>query len=497
MLFTALQTVAETYPDNPALFEDNRSLTFKELWESCTRVAAQLQSLGVGEGDRVCILSPNSIDAVIAFWAIIQCKAISVYLNEQTPPDGIQQILDDAQPRLIVATAELAKKKIVTPGESILVHFQHLFALTTEQDDRETAEQASTANNPDSIASIIYTSGSTGKPKGVCLTHTNLISVAKMAGDEYRTTAEDTYLMIVPLHYIHGLMILMTMHLRGAGIHFMNNFMFPRLVTKKLQDTGVTGFSGVPFHIAALIERGGLLQAELPSLRWMGVTGGTCPPERLQQIRQHQSDIEIHISYGQTECSPRITALDHAKIDTKAGSVGEVAAGLTVEFLDENGKPVGVNQVGELVVSGPTVMHGYWNDIDNTNRVIDEQGRLHTGDLAYIDSEGDVFIKGRLQAMIKSAGERVFPEELETILNQSPDVIDVAVVGVPDKLYGQRIEAHVILARDNPETLETVRAFCLQQVPFARSPKKYHVWQDFPLKANGKTDKQRLLEWAE
>lgn len=554
MLQSALHGIVQRYPENTALADDQHSLSYIGLWESSLRVAASLKAQGVTTGDRVCLLSENSIDAVVLFWAVLHCNAITVYLNEQTPSEGLLHIIEDSAPSLIVATEKLAKAKF--PDQ--MGREQHARAEFTDQIGREqhakvefsdqmTREEHTRADSPDQmgrdeharvefsdemarkeharivdlatliseskslgisldsrsdavsndperVATIVYTSGSTGKPKGVSLTHTNLISVAKMAGDGYHTTSTDNYLMVVPLHYIHGLMILMTMHLRGAGIYFMNGFMFPKLVTRKLQETGVTGFSGVPFHFTALIERGGFLDAHLPNLRWIGITGGTCAKERLSQIRNGQPDIEIHISYGQTECSPRITALNPGKIDTKADSVGQVAEGLLVEFLGDDGQPVNDGELGELVVSGPTVMHGYWGDEKNTDRVIDEQGRLHTGDLAYIDEDGDVFIKGRLQAMIKAAGERIFPEELEAILNDCSLVTDVAVVGVPDALYGQRVEAHVILNPDTDEAMQTVKGYCLTQVAFSRSPKNYHRWVEFPLKANGKTDKQQLIE---
>lgn len=496
MLYDALQAIAEQYPDTAAFRQGQGVLTFAQLWQRSRRIAGQLQAAKVKQGERVCLLSENSIDAVTVFWAILHCNAIAVYLNEQTPADGLQQIIDDAAPVLIVATAKLASSKLADCStQKVQVMDVATLCETADSSNAELpAPSSSNGNDPALIATIVYTSGSTGKPKGVCLTHTNLLSVAKMAADGYATTTSDLYLMVVPLHYIHGLMILMAMNLRGACIQFMNSFLFPKLVTEQLQSSGATCFSGVPFHFTALIERGGFLRAELPHLRWIGVTGGRCSRERLMQLRQAHPDLQIHISYGLTECSPRITALHPDKIDSKADSVGEVADGLKVEFLDDKGLAVAKNDIGELVVSGPNVMHGYWNDDENTRRVIDEKGRLHTGDLACMDDEGDIFIKGRVQAMIKSAGERIFPEELEKILSGSGLVEEVAVVGMPDKLYGQRVEAHVILRDDSDDSLEVLKAYCLENVAFSRSPRHYHRWREFPLKANGKVDKQALIE---
>ena len=501
MLHHRLQEVVERFPENVALTDGDAALSYRELWERAGRVAAGLGARGVAPGDRVCLLAGNDIDAVTLFWAVLRRGAAVVHLNEQTPAEGLGRIVEDADPALIVATAALRASRLpfleAVPDAPATVDLDALMDEASADPNPPGspsggAEPDAGPADADRIATIVYTSGSTGRPKGVCLTHRNLVAVAAMAGDGYATVPEDDYLMVVPLHYVHGLMILVTMHLRGAGIRFGPGFAFPRLVTRELQRSGVTGFSGVPYHFAALIERGGFLEAELPRLRWIGITGGRCGVERLAEIRAAQPGIEIHLSYGQTECSPRITALDPARVDGKPESVGRPAAGLAVEFLGEDGLPVAPGEVGELVVAGPTVMHGYWNDPESTARVVDERGRLHTGDLGYVDAEGDVFIRGRRQAMIKTAGERIFPEELEAILGRCPRVVDAAVVGVPDPLYGQRVEAHVVLDPDDEDALEAAKAHCLAHVPFARAPRVWHRWARFPLKANGKTDRTRL-----
>lgn len=307
--------------------------------------------------------------------------------------------------------------------------------------------------------------------------------------------------MVVPLHYVHGQMMLISLCMRGAKLEFMTSFVFPSAVTKKLKTQEITCLSGVPYHFSALLSRGEFLTTDLPSLRWIGVTGGALSPDKLLKISDSKPDLDIHIGYGQTECSPRITRLDPAKIRSKPSSIGSVEPGLQIHVLNSQGLPVAEGATGELVVSGPSVMHGYWNDSKGTAKVIDSQGRLHTGDLAYRDSDGDIFIRGRVQAMIKSAGERIFPEELEAILQLHPAVSDVAVVGEPDELYGQLVIAHVALVEADLEsiadTLKLVESHCLDHVPFARAPRRYQHWVALPRKDNGKIDKQRLIAPAE
>jgi len=336
------------------------------------------------------------------------------------------------------------------------------------------------------------------------LSHRNWNTTVRAVSTHMPITAGDSYLMVVPLHYVHGLMQLFVHTLCGATIHFAKDFLFPNVVLDQLVRTQVTGFSGVPYHFAALIDRSVFLRTDLPHLRWITVTGGRMPRERIAQIREAKPALEIHIAYGQTECAPRATALDPRRIDRKPDSVGSPIPGVTVLILDDEGREVPRGELGEVVVAGDNVMAGYWRQPEATASVIDAAGRLHTGDLGRFDEEGDLFLAGRRDAMIKSAGERVFAEEIEAVLLQCDGVVDAVVVGVPDELAGQRIEAHVRVEQRLPAGEEAmqrladrIRQQCLSRLPFARAPKAYHIWAEFPRKPNGKVDRQRMLQGPE
>ena len=224
------------------------------------------------------------------------------------------------------------------------------------------------------------------------------------------------------------------------------------------------------------------------------------PAERIAQIRQAKPGLQLHVWYGQTECAPRVTALDPRRVDRKPDSAGAPVPGVKVLIVDETGREVPRGQVGEVVVCGENVMVGYWRQPEATARVIDSLGRLHTGDWGWLDEEGDLFLTGRRDAMIKSAGERIFAEEIEAVLLQCEGVLDAVVLGVPDDLAGERIEAHVGVVPPLPHEEEAIqhladriRGHCLGKVPFARAPKAYHIWADFPRKPNGKVDRPRML----
>ncbi len=484
---------AAQYPEKTALQHKKNTLSYAELASQSDALAARLVERGVQPGQCVGILADHGIEPVVIFWAILKAGAIAVHLNESLQTEGLADILNDCGPVLIFSSSRYAEERLasVFRREAVLLIEEDYPSLVADSDLKAPDHQGV----PGDIATIIYTSGSTGRPKGVCLSHRGLLLVANADAALMNISAQDSYLMLVPLHYVHGVLQLLIHLLNGASIHFAGGFLFPRTVIKQLAETKATGFSGVPFHLIALLDRAGFGDAELPSLRWMAVTGGKFPVSRIKQLREAQPDIAVYVTYGQTECSPRITALDAAKIDRKPESVGAAPSGIDVRVVDEEGRALSNGEVGEVVVKGDNLMVGYWNDQAGTETVIDKDGWLHTGDLGRFDEEGDLFLAGRKQAMIKSAGERIFPEEIEQIIVTHPAVAEVAVVGVPDPLYGQRIEAHIQPAQNTDEEIESaIRSYCLERMPFARAPKAYHLHQQLPRKANGKIDRQQLLE---
>lgn len=491
--------VAARHPDRLAVAIGDERMSFAELDAASDRIASGLRRLGVVQGDRVALIAGHGLQPVAAFWGVLACGAAIVQLNPKMGDDTLRSVLLEATPKAV-----LTDRPHLPLAQTLLPENTPLCSLTDPATwPAEAPQQPAPSTGKSTLqaapASIIYTSGSTGQPKGVCLTDRNLWTVAGAVIDDLEITSADSYLMAVPLHYVHGVMQLLIHHLAGAAVHLARDFAFPQQIVKALQTTEVTGFSGVPFHFNSLIENSTFLTADLPHLRWLTVTGGRLETARILTLREARPEVDFLIAYGQTECAPRATALSPDRIDRKPTSVGSAITGVRVLILDDDGRELPQGERGEVVVEGPNVMAGYWAQPEATAEVIDVDGRLHTGDIGYLDDEGDLFLVGRKSQMIKSAGERIVPREIETVLAGADGVLEAVVIGMPDAILGERVEAHIRLAPDVLELgekalVDRFRRRCLQQMPLSRAPRRYHLWLDFPTRDNGKVDALMLAK---
>lgn len=493
----ALEESVRAYPSKVAIeMYRGPSLTFEELWVRSGAVAGCLGRRGVRAGDRVGLVSGHSVEAIILFWAVLRTRAIVVWLTADSSDDDFACAIGNAEPRLVFFGKQSDVDRIVTAGAS-RANVVELTDFVSAAD--EAAEVPADIEDDKEPAAIIYTSGSSGRPKGVCLSHQNLWTVASAVCEHMPICSSDSYLMVVPLHYVHGIMQLLVHALAGATVVLYENFVFPRKIVAILQETRVTGFSGVPFHFNSLIRNGGFLEAEFPDLRWLTVTGGKLDSNTVLEILDHHPGVEFHIAYGQTECGPRATALDPDRVRGKPDSVGSAIPGVEVLLLDDQGAEVDSGESGEVVIAGSNVMMGYWNDREATARALDSKGRLLTGDVGRFDEDGDLYLLGRRSAMIKSAGERIIPEELERVVAQHEYADEVVVLGEPDPVYGQIAVAHVLRSArcstlSDDDVAAVLREHCLTQIPYVRAPRRYYCWHEFPRKPNGKPDRTRISE---
>lgn len=518
LLFEWLRADAKQFPDKPAAIfsgakAPNDRITFAELDRRSDQVATYLQRQGIGPGDRVALLYDNSIAALCWFWGVLKTGASTMDVPGLAGRPTIQAVLDEAKPKAIcIDPSQLGKHvgvedSLQLPGlvfsteeakasEAALAQLSGGL-VTLESIVAQTEPVVLTpAVSQDDVALIVYTSGTTGRPNGVMLTHENFVSNLTAGNELMGLTSDDSILVVVPLYYVHGRMQLLWHAMLGGTMVFSQGFQFPQKVLKELQQYETTGFSGVPYHFKQLLDRSKIAQEPLPKLKYMLVTGGALAQDELKRLRDAVPTAGIHLAYGQTEAAPRITWIGPDELFVKEGSVGRALPNVLLEILGANEEPLPAGQVGEVAAGGPNIMKGYVSGDHVELGKIDSKGRLRTGDLAYLDAEGHLFLVGRSSEMIKSAGERIFPQEIEEVLAKHPRVEEVAVVGVKDPTLGERIVAYLKLREGADVPTSELKSHCLQYLPFVRVPKAFIIKPELPKTGSGKVSRGALKEEA-
>jgi acyl-CoA synthetase (AMP-forming)/AMP-acid ligase II len=325
------------------------------------------------------------------------------------------------------------------------------------------------------------------------LSHENLLSNLSAFNSRIGLTDVDSLLLVAPLHYIHGRIQLLMYTMLGATVAFSSGFRFPQAVIEELLRHRVTTFSGVPYHFATLLRHSRLRSTPLPDLRHLIITGGALAPSCLRDLQDAVPHAALHVNYGLTEASPRLTYHGPSReVLTRPTSCGRALPGVTIEILGTRDEPLPPGTVGEVAASGPGIMTGYVSGDERTSRRIDELGRLRTGDLGYLDAAGYLYVSGRSSDMIKTAGERLFPSEIERVLETHPAVAESSVFGVPDALLGERVVACVVAAPGHRPNARDLKRHCLRSLPYLRVPKEIHLVSELPKTAFGKVRRDAL-----
>jgi acyl-CoA synthetase (AMP-forming)/AMP-acid ligase II len=499
-----IDNAAQKFPQKTAVAFPGEQISFGEIDRRANQVAARLRRLGITRGHRVALLFESSPSALVYFWGIMKSGAETVDIPHHAGPEMIREVLEECRP----SAAAIDPRQLARLGEEGGRALPRVLLSTRDAKHQETserrevhaledivAEERAEWTRPDSsphdVALTVYTSGTTGRPKGVMLSHDNLISNITAANSVLGLTSADSILVVVPLYFIHGRMQILTHALIGGTVYISAGFQFPRQVLEELVRYEVTGFSGVPYHFSTLLERANLRATKLPSLRYALVTGGALSPTSLRALAAAIPNVELHSAYGTTEASPRITYLGPKEILRHPDSAGRSLPGITVEIVGDDGTSLPQGAVGEVVACGPNVMKGYVSGDHVSSGRIDDKGRLHTGDLGRLDHDGFLYLVGRKSDMIKSAGERIFPREIEDVINKHPDVRECAVLGVKDEVLGERLVA-LVVPKSEPFDPASLRTHCLRWLPFVRTPREIHFVAELPKTASTKINRAAL-----
>ena len=513
-----LEHTAAIMPDNRAVTHGERHLTYAQLWQAVDRLSRLIDEAGIPKGERIALLYENSVEYVACYFAIIRAGYVIVPLDTSAKPETLHSIIADCGPKLLVCSSRYARhlaKIVAQPTPITTVLLDKTLNLTlpevTLSSFAETlgdpcslpmsipAEIAPKTQSmdpmsaPHELAAIYYTSGSTGAAKGVMLSHRNLVSNTLATVEYLRLTKDDSIMVILPFYYIYGNSLMLTHVACGGRMVIDNRFLYPEVILDTMEAEAVTGFSGVPSNFIILLGNSTFKQRKLTSLRYFTQAGGAMAPDIIRQLTEAFPSKETFIMYGQTEAAPRASWLPPERLREKLGSIGIAVPGVTLEVVDEEGKSLPVGKTGEIAVSGPNVMLGYWNQPEETAQVI-KNGKLMTGDLARCDEDGYFFIVGRKKEIIKTGGNRVAAKEVEECLLRDTRILEVAVFGVPDDLLGEAIKAVVVLKDGQTVTPREIQEHCKSHLAPHKAPKHVAFLNAMPKLQSGKIDKQLLAK---
>lgn len=475
--------VSREYPSNIAIIDSSRSITYKELEKAIDCIAARLVGLGLRKGERLGIISRNSIEYVAVFFAASQAGAVSVPLNNSLKPVGIaEQAVDCSISGLYYGKGmEDVAKEVKKKARSVR------FMIGDAELKSASFGKLSAGKAPSDPATIIYTSGTTAKPLGVMLSHKNLISNAISVAKYLRLKPSDKACCVLPLYYIYGLSVLLSHLSAGATVVLDNRFMYPNLVLDTIEKEEATTFAGVPSHYAILMDTSDIARRKLPSLRRFLQAGDRMPEELTKRLLKAFPRKEIYLMYGQTEASPRLTYLDPKLTRKKPGSVGKAIPGVKVKVIDRSGRECRPKEEGEIIAKGDNVMMGYWNNKAETNKVISKSW-LYTGDIGYKDAAGDLLITGRMKDIVKIAGNRVSLIEVEEAASKIKGVSGAVAIAVPDKVLGNKVILFITMNSTKPILGNKIMYYCKSRLPDYKSPHKVIIIKEMPRNSFGKID---------
>ncbi len=431
------------------------------------------------KGEKILLLSDNSVFFVCAYFGIIKAGCICVPVDTKITEKHMKYILDTCGIKSIYVQEKYLEKIDLDKYETI--------TEKTIPSGFKNMTRIDTDDNDDAV--IMFTSGSTGTPKGVILSHKNIIHNTESIISYLNLTSLDIMETVLPFFYCYGTSLLHT-HIRVGGSLVLNNrFMFPSTVISDINEYGCTGFAGVPSTFQIILRMTRFEETPMPSLRYVTQAGGKLADHFICKLKEALGDKKIYIMYGQTEATARLSYLPPEDFEKKQGSVGKGLDGTKLYIVDENGKKVAPGDVGEIVAEGNNVMKGYFNDENETNKKIRDKV-LYTGDLGYYDEEGYIYIVGREKNMIKSGGKRISSAEIEHAISEVEDVLEVAVVPIPDDILGEAIKAYVVLRDNNDKIKDEIMTKIKNNLNIKledfKRPKEIKFIEELPKNSSGK-----------
>jgi fatty-acyl-CoA synthase len=475
------------------MMPQGRSYSYAEMYAVTNRLSRMLLNRhSVKPGDRVAVLSQNTIEYLFLYFAVQQIGAVLVPVNFRLSAREIEFILTDCSARLLIVQEQYLS--MVTGMSAASVPSNRI----TMDDVSSAAHDTSLVSLPlpecakfDDPCMILYTSGTTGRPKGALVTNKMVFWNSINTEMRLNITSNDVTLTFAPFFHTGGWHVLTTPFIHhGATIIFLNSFNAERIV-ELCDKEKVTVLFGVPTMMKMMSETAAFGTSTMESVRFAIVGGEPMP---IPQIELWQKKgVPIRQGFGLTEVGPNCFSLPEEDAIRKKGSIGFPNFYIETKIVKESGEPAGLNEPGELLLRSPVVTPGYWNNPGATKEAIVD-GWFHTGDIVRCDVEGYFYVVDRKKDMFISGAENVYPAEVEHFLYTHPDVAEAAVVGVPDEKWGEVGKAFIVVKNDSAVTTEDLRTFCTGQLAKYKIPKYFELISELPKGHSGKVLKRALKE---
>jgi long-chain acyl-CoA synthetase len=491
-----LETRAATRPDKTFLFSeaDGRRFSYREFDSAVNRTARLLSAHGVGKGDVVSLLMPNSAEYVIAYFACFKLGALAGPVNSLLKAQEISYVINNSEARALLIQTEFKPKvdEILAelPTLKHVIVFDDEAAATREfADDSEPLPAVELERDDEAI--IIYTSGTTGKPKGCLLTHGNLIANARQISEWLGFSESDRLLTIMPLFHMNAVSVTTMTPLYAGGSTVVSPRFSASRFWKIISDYEITSFGSVATMLSMLLEtypEGVPEGLKTSQLRFAMCGSAPVPAEVMKRFEERFNCLVIE-GYGLSEstCRSTFNPPDECR---RPGSCG-MPIGNEMRVVDDDDNEVPDGTLGEIVLRGENILKGYFKNTEATERAF-RNGWFHTGDVGYRDPDGFFYIVDRKSDMIIRGGENIYPREIDEVLYQHPGVAAAATIGVPDTLYGEEVAAFIILKEGYEVSEEEVIGFCRERLADYKCPKTVRFVKEIPKGPTGKLLKREL-----
>lgn len=475
---------ANAYPEKIAVKFHDHKITYQQLLQRAQALTAYFHDIHLEKGDRIGILMSNRLEHIELDVAVSQYGLIKVPLNYRLHPRELQYQLDDAGIRLLIGEEELIdrvgeKVPSLLIGSDYDAVIQKFYGQAYENEVDENDTMA-----------IMYTSGTTGQPKGVMLSHRNMVSGALSLAIACEVDFQDVIGHVAPL--THGANFLSHVAWLYGLTQVVYDKFEPEQFIQHLEKDRISIIFLVPTMVNLMVQHEHFNASKLQTIKSINMAGSPIAAAKLQEALDKVGTKFVE-TYGQVEAPMCISIMPREDIKDHLNSCGRIGPFVDVKIINESGYECSCGEVGEIIVKGPLVMQGYWNNEQATKETLID-GWLYTGDLGKLDEKGYLYIMDRKKEVIISGGVNIYPREVEEVLNQHEFVKETCVIGIPDDKWGESVIAYVVLNGRGTVTPEQLLELCKEHLASFKKPREIHIVDELPKSSYGKILKRELLK---